>query len=123
MKLLIDMNLWPRWLDVREAAGFEARHWSDVGSLDATDVEVMSFASDGDVVVLTDDLDFGALLALTKGAKPSVDQLRADEVPPEATASVVVGALAEATAERDRRALRTINTARAGLSLLPLVRT
>ena len=31
MKLLLDMNLSPRWVGVLPAAGFEAIHWSDVG--------------------------------------------------------------------------------------------
>jgi len=83
MKLLIDMNLSPRWLGVLEASGFEALHWSDVGPLDAPDTEIMRFARNGDFVVLTHDLDFSAILAVTNGAKPSVVQLRADDVSPE----------------------------------------
>ncbi len=35
MKLLIDMNLSPRWVSVLRAAGFAALHWSSVGPLDA----------------------------------------------------------------------------------------
>jgi predicted nuclease of predicted toxin-antitoxin system len=93
MKLLIDMNLSPRWLGVLEAAGFEALHGSDVGPLDAPNAESMSFARNGDLVVLTHDLDFGAILAVTHGAKPSVVQRRADDVSPEVAAAVVIAAL------------------------------
>lgn len=35
MKLLIDMNLSPRWLDVLSQAQFDAAHWSDVGAATA----------------------------------------------------------------------------------------
>lgn len=32
MKLLIDMNLSPRWVDLLLDAGFEAVHWSAAGT-------------------------------------------------------------------------------------------
>ncbi|MCW5599101.1 hypothetical protein C8R30_1526 [Nitrosomonas nitrosa] len=35
MKLLIDMNLSPRWVDVLANAGFEAAHWSALGAYNA----------------------------------------------------------------------------------------
>lgn len=120
MKLLIDMNLSPRWLGVLEAAGFEALHGSDVGPLDAPNAESMSFARNGDLVVLTHDLDFGAILAVTKGAKPSVVQRRAGDVSPEAAAAVVIAAPNAASADLERGALLTVDAARARIRLLPL---
>lgn len=120
MKLLIDMNLSPRWLGVLEAAGFEALHGSDVGPLDAPDAESMSFARNGDLVVLTHDLDFGAILAVTHGAKPSVVQRRADDVSPEVAAAVVIAAPNAASADLERGALVAVDAARARIRLLPL---
>lgn len=120
MKLLIDMNLSPRWVGVLRAAGFEAMHWSEVGPLDAPDAQIMSFARNGDFVVLTHDLDFGAILAVTKGAKPSVVQLRADDVSPEAAGAVVIAALRTASTELELGALLTVDAGRARVSLLPL---
>jgi len=32
MKLLVDMNLSPRWVAVLEGAGFVAAHWSTLGA-------------------------------------------------------------------------------------------
>ncbi len=32
MKLLVDMNLLPRWVEALQAVGVEARHWSTVGA-------------------------------------------------------------------------------------------
>jgi predicted nuclease of predicted toxin-antitoxin system len=120
MKLLIDMNLSPRWLGVLEAAGFEALHGSDVGPLDAPNAESMSFARNGDLVVLTHDLDFGAILAVTKGAKPSAVQRRAGDVSPEVAAAVVIAAPNAASADLERGALLTVDAARARIRLLPL---
>lgn len=87
MKVLVDMNPSPRWVDTLKTAGFEAAHWIDPGPKDATDAQIMKFARTNDYVVLTHDLDFGAMLAATQGTKPSVVQVRAGDVRPQAIGS------------------------------------
>ena len=82
MKLLVDMNLSPRWIGVLQEAGWEAMHWSTVGKVNAPDLEVMAYAASHDYVVLTHDLDFSAILAATHGEKPSVVQIRIEDVNP-----------------------------------------
>jgi predicted nuclease of predicted toxin-antitoxin system len=42
MKILLDMNLAPRWAQYLQTAGFEALHWSHVGKPDASDQEIMA---------------------------------------------------------------------------------
>lgn len=63
MKLLIDMNLSPNWVQYLADAGIDAVHWSAVGQPNAADAELMRFASAGGLTILTHDLDFGAILA------------------------------------------------------------
>src|SRR6266508_1725015 len=74
MKVLVDMNLSPGWVNFLAEAGFEAVHWSDVGAGSAPDSELMQWAAERGFVVLTADLDFGAILATTQGRRP--DQFR-----------------------------------------------
>lgn len=81
MKLLVDMNLSPRWISFLSDAGWEATHWSKVGKADASDSEIMTFAAGNDYVVLTNDLDFAAILAASRDKKPSVAQIRAGPQP------------------------------------------
>jgi predicted nuclease of predicted toxin-antitoxin system len=57
-------------------SGFHSEHWSNVGSAQAVDAEIMAFAADHDYGVLTNDLDFSAILAVTHRRKPSVLQIR-----------------------------------------------
>lgn len=83
MKLLVDMNLSPRWIGLLVDAGIEAAHWSTLGANNAPDNEIMTYASANGYVVLTHDLDFSAILAATHGEKPSVVQIRADDVSPD----------------------------------------
>ena len=44
MKLLVDMNLSPRWVEALRSAGIEARHWSTVGDGRASDTEIFAWA-------------------------------------------------------------------------------
>jgi len=67
MKLLVDMNLSPGWLKLLRDSGWEAEHWANIGRPNAPDSEVMAYAAANEYVVLTHDLDFGAILAVTGG--------------------------------------------------------
>ena len=120
MKLLIDMNLSPRWSAVLAAAGFEATHWSALGAANTPDVEIMAYAAAHAYVVLTHDLDFGAILAATHGEKPSVVQVRAEDVSPDVIGKQVVAALRQMTAELDQGALLTVEPNRTRVRVLPL---
>ena len=53
MKVLVDMNLSPRWVGVLNEGGIEAAHWSTLGASNAPDTEIMSFARANQFVVLT----------------------------------------------------------------------
>jgi predicted nuclease of predicted toxin-antitoxin system len=63
MRFLVDMNLSPRWVDFLAAAGHEAVHWIDVGEPNAPDRVILGHAHRSGQVILTQDLDFGTLLA------------------------------------------------------------
>jgi len=53
----------------------------------------VAYASENNYVVLTHDLDFSAILAATHGEKPSVVQIRAENVRPEVIGKQVIAAL------------------------------
>jgi predicted nuclease of predicted toxin-antitoxin system len=120
MKLLVDMNLSPRWVSLLVGAGIEAAHWSMLGARNAPDIEIMAFAKANGFVVLTHDLDFSAILAATHGDKPSVVQIRAEDVSPDVIGGLVIDALWQMSAELEEGALLTIDPNRTRLRLLPL---
>jgi predicted nuclease of predicted toxin-antitoxin system len=120
MKLLVDMNLSPRWIEVLTDAGVQDVHWSTLGAKNATDFEIMVYAGANDYVVITHDLDFGAILAATHGKKPSVVQIRAEDVSPDAIALQVITALRQMESDLEEGALLTVDTDRTRLRLLPL---
>jgi|HubBroStandDraft_3_1064219.scaffolds.fasta_scaffold230885_2 predicted nuclease of predicted toxin-antitoxin system len=122
MKLLVDMNLSPKWIALLHDSGWEAVHWSSVGRADARDSEIMAYAAAKGYVVVTHDLDFGAILAVTHGKKPSVVQIRSEDVSSDIVGRQTVAALRHTQAELEAGALVTIEADRTRLRLLPLER-
>jgi predicted nuclease of predicted toxin-antitoxin system len=120
MKVLVDMNLSPRWLKLLTGEGFEAVHWSALGASTAPDLEIMAYAKSNDYVVLTHDLDFSAILAATQGEKPSVVQIRSEQLNPEAIGSQIVLALRRLATELAEGALVTVDAERTGIRILRL---
>lgn len=80
----------------------------------------MAFARNGGYIVFTHDLDFSAILAATKDKKPSVVQLRTDDLSPEAVGSMIVQALHQMRGELEAGALLTVDAKRARIRVLPL---
>ena len=122
MRLLLDMNLAPRWCERLAEGGHEAVHWSSLGDGEVADVEIMAYAKANGFVVLTHDLDFGAILAATGGESPSVVQIRAEDTSPEAIGVLLLAGLRQMAGELEAGALVTIEPGRARLRLLPLRR-
>jgi predicted nuclease of predicted toxin-antitoxin system len=119
MKILVDMNLSPRWVDFFTTNGIEALHWSSVGPANATDTGIMAYAVSNDYVVFTHDLDFGAILAATHGKKPSVIQIRSADIYPGKTAIPVINILQQLASEITKGALVTISSNKSRIRTLP----
>jgi len=109
MRLLIDMNLTPRWVHFLRNSGYEAIHWSSVGSNSAKDGEICDYARQSVYVLLTNDLDFPQILAHTKQDAPSVVLLRGEPLVPEVRGSALLGALQDCAAELDQGAIVTLD--------------
>ena len=119
MNILIDMNLSPRWCEVLRTHGHDARHWSQVGDVRAADEVILAWARANGFVVLTSDLDFGDLLALTRMEGPSVAQLRMRSTLPSRVGALVVTALEHCAQDLAAGALVTIEDHRVRIRELP----
>jgi predicted nuclease of predicted toxin-antitoxin system len=122
MKILIDMNLSPDWVDVLIGNGFEALHWSTIGDPRAGDSVVMDWARANGYVVFTHDLDFGALLALTQAESPSVIQVRTQDVTPVHLSGMIIAALRNHESLLESGALIVLDEAKSRVRILPLER-
>lgn len=118
MKILIDMNLSPAWVDVLNNAGFEASHWIKLGAPRIPDAPILGYAAKRDFVVLTQDLDVSAILASPKTERPGVLQVTAADTAPGAIGAQVVAALRQAASNLANGALVAVDPARKTLRVL-----
>ena len=120
MKILVDMNLTPRWCEVLCSSGYEAVHWSNVGGPCTPDTEIMEWAATNGYLVFTHDLDFGALLAATGRHKPSVIQVRTEDVMPAQLSEIVLAMLREHRTALQDGALVVLDEWRSRVRILPI---
>lgn len=114
------MNLSPRWAEALNEAGHDAVHWSAVGKATAEDHELMAWARLHDYVVVTNDLDFGAILAATQAEGPSVLQMRTEAVSPRSLGDRLMKALERFEKDLLAGALITVDERRERARLLPI---
>jgi predicted nuclease of predicted toxin-antitoxin system len=121
MKILIDMNLSPSWVDLFVVANIESVHWSSIGDPAAKDTVIMTYAQANNYIIFTNDLDFGTLLAIQQVNLPSVIQVRTQDLLPAAIGNLVVSALQQFRLELDRGALVTIDSSRLRVRVLQII--
>lgn len=78
MRFLLDSNLSPRVALLLRVAGLDAQHVRDHGLQRAADAVILEFARDRSFVIVSEDTDFGELLAQQRTAAPSFVLLRTD---------------------------------------------
>ena len=120
MKLLVDLNLSPAWVETLQADGHEVMHWSGMESPRSPDAELMRFALKRGWTVFTNDIEVDALLAHIRGSKPSVLQVRAQDVSPGHLAPLVLRVLRRFAKELEAGAIVTVEEAGEKVRVLPL---
>ena len=80
----------------------------------------MDWAAEHEFVLLTHDLDFGAMLALSHASGPSVIQIRADDVLPNHLEALVLAALNQHEDDLASGSLVVVDEARSRVRILPV---
>ncbi|MDE3058138.1 MAG: DUF5615 family PIN-like protein [Bacteroidota bacterium] len=122
LKILVDMNLSPVWVDFLAKNKFEAVHWSKIGDPKEKDSVILHYAKENGFIVFTNDLDFGALLAANQFTLPSVIQIRIQDVLPSHIGKLVVASLTQYKTQLENGALISIDESRQRARILPLMK-
>ena len=122
MKVLVDANLTPFWVDFLQSEGVEAVHWWKVGRGDAPDTELLEWAVEHDAAILTSDGDFSQLLALRELIRPSVIYLRTNERNPQGPGAWVVAAYNTIAGRAESGVIVTINDRGTRVRSLPILK-
>ncbi len=81
--LLADMNISPKTVEVLGQQGWDIVRISQFLPVDASDQKILKFARQEGRVIITQDLDFSALLALGGYNRPSLITMRLSVSDPE----------------------------------------
>ena len=120
LKILVDMNLSPDWVPIITRAGWGAVHWSVIGDPHAPDEKIFHWAQTNGYCVLTHDLDFARILALSHSTAPSVIQIRTDDALADELEHLVLVTLKEYEHELSTGAIIVVEEGRNRVRILPI---
>lgn len=123
MKLLVDQNLAQRVAAGLREAGHDAVHVAERGLERAEDAEILALASAEGRVIVSEDTDFGALLARSGAQAPSFVLLRGSEpVTPDGQVATLVANLATLESDLAEGAIVVFSRGRIRIRPLPIRR-
>ena len=114
MKILLDMNIPKKYEYLLSKKGYEVIKWDDIGACNATDIDIMNYARENGYVILTYDLDFGAVLSASNETHPSVIQIRSTIYNAEHITDFITAAINQCSNELMQGALLSIDTKKSG---------
>ena len=124
MRFLVDNALSPRIAVGLRAAGHDALHVRERGLQSAEDPVLFKLAEREDRILISEDTDFGTLLAMRDSAKPSVILFR--HMPDRSAASlsrILLANLSAVEADLAAGALAVFESSRIRVRRLPIGRT
>jgi len=121
MKFLVDMALSPKTVTALKDSNYEAVRVSKLGMAKSNDREILEYAAREGMILVTADLDFGDILALTRYKKPSVIILRLKEPSSERVNSFLFSALPRIKDSLNKGSIVVINDYRIRIRELPIM--
>ncbi|MGQ0774252.1 MAG: DUF5615 family PIN-like protein [Pseudonocardiales bacterium] len=122
MKFLLDSNLSHRVAQLLRDAGVDAAHVRDHDLQHAPDSMILEFARQHSFVLISEDTDFGELLARQRTVAPSFVLLRTYEpMTPDEQAAVLLANLPKLRDDLDQRAIVVIERTRLRVRRLPVL--
>jgi len=120
LKLLLDQGVPLGAVDLLTARQHDAVHVTRLGMSRSIDSEILAYARDHGMAVVTLDADFHALLALGGEATPSVIRFREQGLDSKAFTDLMVSILPKIAESIERGAAVTVTAARIRIRHLPI---
>ncbi|MEM3563231.1 MAG: DUF5615 family PIN-like protein [Candidatus Jordarchaeaceae archaeon] len=123
MKFLVDMSISPKTVELLKRKGYEAVRVSNLGMAKSRDEEILGYAIEKDMVLLTADLDFGNILAYTKSKRPSTIIFRLKNPSPEFVNQMLLLTLPKIEEQLKKGVIVVVEDTRIRIRELPLIGT
>ena len=122
MRFLLDMPVSPRLLDVLKARGHEGVHAHQIGESRASDDDLLSIARRENRVVITADLDFPRLLAMSGAEGPGIILFRGGSYSDQEMRDLLERVLKDTPTEVLAASICVVDKRRLRITRLPLIR-
>lgn len=123
LRLLADVHISPLTVEVLRSQGYDIVRTTDLLPATASDAEILELARVEGKVVLTQDLDFSMLVALSNYGLPSLITLRLSSARPDVVAQRLLDVLPTVEAELTEGAAITISDDSVRVRKLPIRQT
>ncbi|MBI5503158.1 MAG: DUF5615 family PIN-like protein [Deltaproteobacteria bacterium] len=120
MRLLADMHISPRTVEFLRTRGHDVVRVNEILPSYASDETIVSRADEDGRIVLTQDLDFSAIIALTRQQSPSLISLRLASSRVEYVNAVLAKVLPEVEEQLSAGAIATVDDQRVRVRRLPI---
>jgi len=120
VKFLADMGISPDTVTWLQSQGYDAVHLHEQGLDRLSDAEILEKARNEGRIVLTHDLDFAQLLALSKATSPSVIVLRLADMRPDSVNYYLERVLQQAQSDLVRGAIISVREDQIRVRSLPI---
>jgi len=120
LRYLADLHISPLTCELLRKAGYSVVRVSDVLPPAASDEEILRYARDYRMVIITQDLDFSALLAITNASQPSVIILRLAIPHPKAVVKILCQVLPGVETDLVRGAIISVTEDKVKVRTLPV---
>jgi len=120
MKFLADMGISQSTVNWLKKQGYEAIHLREEGLERLPDINIIKKAIDEDSVLLTCDLDFGYLMAISSGLCPSIIIFRLEDESPVNVNKRLKQVLNESFDALEKGAVISVDEKRHRVRLLPI---
>jgi predicted nuclease of predicted toxin-antitoxin system len=122
MKFLLDMPVSAILIDILNSYGHEGIHAYDIGYARSADSKLLDFARREGRIIITSDLDFSRLLALSEAQGPGLILFRGGNYSDLETCDLLKRVLNEAPPETLENSICVVDKKRIRITGLPLSR-
>ena len=120
LEFLANMNISPLTVEALRKEGWSIIRVSEVLDRMSKDTDILDYARIHNMIIITQDLDFSALLAIGGYAKPSVVNLRLENATPDIVTKRIKEVLPAIEEELKRGAVVSVDEVSARYQNLPI---
>ena len=120
MRFLADMGISPKTMAFLQSLGQDAVHLHDQGLDRLEDPAILAKAQEEDRILLTHDLDFGELIAVSGARLPSIVVFRLRNMRPEMVSRYLQGIIDQHGESLEKGAIISVTEGQVRVRLLPL---